>query len=43
MSHAYVTSFTSLDDIEPFYMGGINMKERALEIRKSLGFKTHDG
>jgi len=26
MSHAYVTSFSSLDDVEPFYMGGVNMK-----------------
>ncbi len=43
MSHAYVTSFSTLDDIEPFSMGGVNMKERALQIKKEFGFKTHDG
>lgn len=43
MSHAYVTSFSSLEDVEPFNLGGVKLKERALEIRKDLGFKSHDG
>jgi nicotinate phosphoribosyltransferase len=43
MSHAYVTSFSSLDDLKPFNMGGVEVKKRAIEIRKELGFKTHDG
>jgi nicotinate phosphoribosyltransferase len=43
MSHAYVTSFSSLDDVKTFNLGSIQLKERAIEIRKELGFKTHDG
>lgn len=43
MSHAYVTSFNSLNDIEPFYLNGVNIKKRALELRECLNFKTHDG
>lgn len=43
MSHAYVTSFSSLEDVESFNLGGVKLKERAIEIRKELGFKTHDG
>lgn len=34
MSHAYVTSFSSLEDVEPFNLGGVQMKERAIQIRK---------
>lgn len=26
MSHAYVTAFSTIDDVESFYMGGVNMK-----------------
>ena len=43
MSHAYVTAFSSLQDIEPFNLGGVKLKERAIEIRQELGFNTHDG
>lgn len=43
MSHAFITSFTDLSEVESFEINGVNMKERALEIRKELGWSTHDG
>lgn len=43
MSHAFITSFTSLNEIEDFYLNGVDIPARALQIRKELGWKTHDG
>jgi len=34
MSHAYVTAFSSLEDVESFNLGGVKLKERSIEIRK---------
>jgi nicotinate phosphoribosyltransferase len=33
MSHAYVTAFSSLEDVESFNLGGVKLKERSIEIR----------
>ena len=43
MSHAYVTSFSSLDDAYEFQFKGIKIKERSIWHLKNLGFKTHEG
>lgn len=44
MSHAYITSFFSLEDAEEFEINGIKIKESALKWREKLGFqKTHNG
>lgn len=43
MSHAFITSFTSLKEVEDFNFNGVDIPARALEIRKELGWKTHDG
>lgn len=38
MSHSFVTSFKSLDDVEETVLNDIKIKERTLEYRKQLGF-----
>lgn len=43
MSHAFITSFASLDEIEEFEINNISIKKRSLEIRKELNLQTHDG
>lgn len=43
MSHAFITSFTDLDEVDDFEINGVNIKERSLEIRHELGWSTHDG
>ena len=43
MSHAYVTSFTSLEHANDFELSGVSIKARSEFYRKELGFKTHDG
>ncbi|EGR31342.1 nicotinate phosphoribosyltransferase-like protein, putative [Ichthyophthirius multifiliis] len=43
MSHAFVTSYTFLDEIEEFYINEIPIKQRSLYYREQLGFdKTSD-
>lgn len=34
MSHAFITSFTSLKEVEDFYLNDVDIPARALEIRK---------
>ena len=43
MSHAFITSFTTLDEVEQFEINNVPIKKRALEIREELKMKTHDG
>jgi nicotinate phosphoribosyltransferase len=43
MSHAYITSFTDLEEVDDFEINGVNVKQRSLEVRKELGWSTHDG
>lgn len=43
MSHAYITSFTCLEDVDSFSINSIDIKELALQIRSEYGWKTHDG
>lgn len=43
MSHAFITSFVSLEEIDEFEINNIPIKKRSLEIRKQLNFETHDG
>lgn len=43
MSHAFITSFSSLEDVKSFEVNRVDIKARAIEIRKELGWKTHDG
>lgn len=43
MSHAFITSFTDLDEVDDFEINGVNIKERSIEIRQELGWSTHDG
>lgn len=43
MSHAFITSFTELSEVNDFVVNGIDIKERAIAIRKELGWETHDG
>ena len=33
MSHAFITAFTSLDDVEEFEINNVPIKKRSLEIR----------
>lgn len=43
MSHAFITSFASLEEVSDFEINGVNIKKRSIEIRKELGWSTHDG
>ena len=43
MSHAYVTSFSSLEDAVEFELNGVKIKERSLHYKKELNFDTHEG
>lgn len=43
MSHAYVTAFSSLKDINPVSNEAINLKQKVIEKRHIFGFKTHEG
>ncbi|KAL4460963.1 hypothetical protein ABPG74_016435 [Tetrahymena malaccensis] len=43
MSHSYVTSYTSLDEVQDFLLNGVNVKQKALYYRQVLQFsKTSD-
>lgn len=43
MSHAYVTSFSSLNEIQPDSNHGIMLKKKVIEKKNELGFETHEG
>lgn len=43
MSHAFITSFTNLTEVDNFQINGVDIKTRALAIRKELGWSTHEG
>lgn len=43
MSHAFITSFTSLEQVSPFQLNGVDVVQRTLEVRDAFGWKTHDG
>ncbi len=43
MSHAYVTSFSFLDDINPSDENSLKLKQKVIEKRHLFGFKTHEG
>lgn len=43
MSHAYITSFTSLEDVDSFEINGVDIKAHALKLRGEYGWKTHEG
>ena len=43
MSHAFITSYASLEDVEEFTINKVGIKSRVLEIRSELGLNTHDG
>jgi nicotinate phosphoribosyltransferase len=43
MSHAFITSFSDLSEVDNFEVNGVDIKARAIAIRKELGWKTHDG
>lgn len=43
MSHAYITSFSSLKDVKPFYLNKIDIIKLTLEKKAELGLKSHEG
>jgi len=44
MAHSYVTSYSSLDEVEEFEINNVKIKQKALFYRDLLGYqKTHDG
>lgn len=43
MSHAFITSFGGLEEAPSFTVNEVDIRQKAVEIRKELGWKTHDG
>lgn len=43
MSHAFITSFSSLAEVDEFEINNVKIVQRALEIREEMKWKTHEG